>query len=252
MTQANAASSKGATSSGDQGKSSSARPSRASKARNGASASSGGKATGAKTKSSGGKATGAKTKSSGSRGSAKSAQGGAKASRTRAKSQNGSRSASGSSGSSRGGGTRSSSPPSTRGRTSRPKRSSKAAPSGAAVGLRDRVSQASSDAGSEVTSAIKESGAKVKEGGKQAITSVGTPVATATIAAVAGVAGGVILGRNVLKRPRKVLGVPIPGTRAGLSDVVKQVSDAGKQFGKLASEVRTAREKAEQIGEILT
>jgi len=240
MTQANATSSKGATSSGDQGKSSSARPSRASKARNGASASSGGKA------------TGAKTKSSGSRGSAKSAQGGAKASRTRAKSQNGSRSASGSSGSSRGGGTRSSSPPSTRGRTSRPKRSSKAAPSGAAVGLRDRVSQASSDAGSEVTSAIKESGAKVKEGGKQAITSVGTPVATATIAAVAGVAGGVILGRNVLKRPRKVLGVPIPGTRAGLSDVVKQVSDAGKQFGKLASEVRTAREKAEQIGEILT
>jgi len=240
MTQANAASSKGATSSGDQGKSSSARPSRASKARNGASASSGGKA------------TGAKTKSSGSRGSAKSAQGGAKASRTHAKSQNVSRSASGSSGSSRGGGTRSSSPPSTRGRTSRPKRSSKAAPSGAAVGLRDRVSQASSDAGSEVTSAIKESGAKVKEGGKQAITSVGTPVATATIAAVAGVAGGVILGRNVLKRPRKVLGVPIPGTRAGLSDVVKQVSDAGKQFGKLASEVRTAREKAEQIGEILT
>ncbi len=70
--------------------------------------------------------------------------------------------------------------------------------------------------------------------------------------AVAGVAGGVILGRSALKRPRKVLGVPIPGTRAGLSDVAKQVSDAGKQFGKLASEVRTVREKAEKIGEILS
>jgi len=77
-------------------------------------------------------------------------------------------------------------------------------------------------------------------------------VATATIGTVAGMAGGVILGRNALNRRRKVLGVTIPGTRAGLSDVAKQVGEAGRQFGKLATEVRTAREKAEAIGKVLS
>ncbi|MGI9091119.1 MAG: hypothetical protein ACR2GG_08455, partial [Gemmatimonadaceae bacterium] len=101
-------------------------------------------------------------------------------------------------------------------------------------------------------SASKDSGSKVKGVAKQAVKSVAMPVATATIGAMAGVAGGVILGRHALKRPRKVLGVPIPGTRVGLTGVAKQVGDAGKQMGKLAGEVRTAREKAEEIGKVLS
>ena len=75
------------------------------------------------------------------------------------------------------------------------------------------------------------------------------PVATATVAAAAGIAGGVLLGRN--KRPRKVLGITLPGQNVGLAGVAKQISEAGQQFGKLATEVRTAREKAEQIGKVL-
>lgn len=76
-------------------------------------------------------------------------------------------------------------------------------------------------------------------------------MATATLGAAAGIAGGVVLGRNALKRPRKVLGIPLPGQSVGLAGMAKQVNDAGKQFGKLASEVRTAREKAEEIGKAL-
>jgi hypothetical protein len=74
------------------------------------------------------------------------------------------------------------------------------------------------------------------------------PVATATI----GVAGGVLLGRTALQRNRKVLGVPIPSVKVDLADVGKQIGEAGRQFGKLASEVRTVREKAEQIGRAVT
>jgi hypothetical protein len=99
---------------------------------------------------------------------------------------------------------------------------------------------------------VKDTGSTIKDTGAQAIKSIGIPVASATLGAVAGVAGTALLGRKALKRPRKVLGVPIPGTSQGLAGVAKQVSDAGKQFGKLATEVRTAREKAEEIGKALS
>jgi len=110
-------------------------------------------------------------------------------------------------------------------------------------------------------SAVQDSGSRVVDAGKRAVKSVdipaavksvGIPVATATMGTVAGVAGGIVLGRNALRRRRKVLGVPIPGTHVGLSGVAKQVTEAGKQFGKLAGEVRTAREKAEEIGKVLS
>ena len=65
-------------------------------------------------------------------------------------------------------------------------------------------------------------------------------------------AGGVILGRTAMKRPRKVLGIKLPGQTAGLSGVAKQIGEAGRQFGKLAGEVRAAREKAEEIGKVLS
>jgi hypothetical protein len=63
-----------------------------------------------------------------------------------------------------------------------------------------------------------------------------------------GVAGGVLLGRTALQKNRKFLGMPVPGVKIDLADVSKQIGEAGRQFGKLAREVQTAREKAEKIG----
>jgi hypothetical protein len=56
-----------------------------------------------------------------------------------------------------------------------------------------------------------------------------------------------MLGRG-LKRRRKVLGIPLPKPN-GLS---KQVGEAARQFGKLASEVRATREKAEEVGKAIS
>jgi hypothetical protein len=74
--------------------------------------------------------------------------------------------------------------------------------------------------------------------------------------AAAGVAGGMLLGS---KRPRKILGITVPGSKNGLAGVAKEVNGAGKQFGKLANEVgnvgreiREARERAKEIGKALT
>jgi len=77
-------------------------------------------------------------------------------------------------------------------------------------------------------------------------------VATGTLGVAAGIAGGVLLGRSISRRPHKVLGVPVPRKRADLSDVAKAVSDAGKQLGKVAGEVRAARQKAQEIGKVLS
>jgi hypothetical protein len=75
---------------------------------------------------------------------------------------------------------------------------------------------------------------------------VGTVMLPITTAA-AGVAGGIVLARTKLRRQRKILGIPLPDTKIDLSDLSKQVSEAGRQFGNLAGEVKAAREKAEQI-----
>jgi hypothetical protein len=66
-----------------------------------------------------------------------------------------------------------------------------------------------------------------------------------------GIVGGVVLERHN-RRPRKVLGVPIPGTGTGLNGMTKEVRKAGKQFGKLANEVQSTRKKAEDIGQALS
>lgn len=81
---------------------------------------------------------------------------------------------------------------------------------------------------------------------------IGVPVATGTLGAAAGVAGGVLLGRTIAKRPKKVLGMKIPHRQTDFSDVARSINAAGKQFGRLASEVHTARQKAEEIGKVLT
>jgi hypothetical protein len=54
------------------------------------------------------------------------------------------------------------------------------------------------------------------------------------------------------RKPRKVLGIPIPGTRDGLGGLTKEVRKAGKQFGNLANEVQTTRKKAEDVGKAIS
>jgi hypothetical protein len=68
-----------------------------------------------------------------------------------------------------------------------------------------------------------------------------------------------VLGTRLGRKPKKVLGVPIPGTGNGFHGLAKQVGKAGKQFkkagkqvGQLTDEVRTAREKAEEVGKAIS
>jgi hypothetical protein len=83
-----------------------------------------------------------------------------------------------------------------------------------------------------------------------AVKNVVVPMASAGLGTAAGMVGGVVLERRH-RRARKVLGIPIPGTGNGLDGVVKEIRKAGEQFGHLASEVKTARNKAEDVGKAL-
>jgi hypothetical protein len=69
----------------------------------------------------------------------------------------------------------------------------------------------------------------------------------------------VVLGSKYARKPKRVLGVKVPGTGGGLDGLTKQVGKAAKQFkkangqlGELTSEVRSAKEKAEQVGKIIS
>jgi hypothetical protein len=89
-----------------------------------------------------------------------------------------------------------------------------------------------------------------------AISRVGVPLVTAA----AGIAGGVLLGRGAPQPERKVLGIRIPnpkvvrvpGPKLDLGGLAQQVGEAGRQFGKLAQEVRAVREKAEQVSRVIS
>jgi hypothetical protein len=72
------------------------------------------------------------------------------------------------------------------------------------------------------------------------------PAATAAL----GAAAGVLVERRH-RRPHKVLGIPIPGTGNG-GNLAKEIRRAGEQFGHLASEVRTTRKKAEDVGKAIS
>jgi hypothetical protein len=74
--------------------------------------------------------------------------------------------------------------------------------------------------------------------------------ATAGLAAAAGVVGGAVLGTRLASKPKKVLGVPVPGT--GRNGLAKQVGKAAKQLGELTEEVRAARKKAEDVGKAIS
>jgi hypothetical protein len=71
--------------------------------------------------------------------------------------------------------------------------------------------------------------------------------------------GGVVLGTRLGSKPKKVLGMKIPGTGSGLIGVAKQVKKSGKQakkvgkqIGELTEEVRAARKKAEDVGKAIS
>ena len=85
--------------------------------------------------------------------------------------------------------------------------------------------------------------ARAAAGGGGAVKGVVLAVAGAAV----GVAGHALLER-VQRKPKKVLGVPIPGTGNGLKGLTKEVKKAGEQFGHLASEVQSTRKTAEDIG----
>jgi hypothetical protein len=76
---------------------------------------------------------------------------------------------------------------------------------------------------------------------------------------VAGIVGGVVLGSKFARKPKRVLGVKVPGTGGGIDGLTKQIGKAGKEFtraskqlGELTDEVRTAKKKAEQVGKAIS
>jgi hypothetical protein len=46
--------------------------------------------------------------------------------------------------------------------------------------------------------------------------------------------------------------VKLPGTRGGFDGLAKNVGSAANQLGRLAGEVREARERAEKVGKALS
>lgn len=54
-----------------------------------------------------------------------------------------------------------------------------------------------------------------------------------------------------LQKKRTRIGVPVPNQKIEFRGLVEQVGEAGRQIGRLAREVQTVREKAEQIARIL-
>jgi hypothetical protein len=118
------------------------------------------------------------------------------------------------------------------------------------------MAQASTRSSSEQKrSQSSSNGSSAGDSGRKAATSVVVGVATGA----AGLVGGALLGTRLANKPKRVLGVRVPGSGRGLDDVAKQVGKAGKQFkktgqhvGQLTSEVQAARRKAEELGRIFT
>jgi hypothetical protein len=108
---------------------------------------------------------------------------------------------------------------------------------------------------SSTRSTSKQKGSASNSNGGAAGRSVLVGVATGA----AGLVGGAVLGLRLANRPKRVLGVRVPGSARGLDDVAKQVRKSGKQVkraghqvGRLANEVQAARRKAGEIGRIIT
>ena len=117
----------------------------------------------------------------------------------------------------------------------------------------DATQTVSRDATQTVSEGGTGVGHSVGEAGKTAAKFVALPMASAAAGAVAGMVGGMVLERRGFNRKRrKVLGVRLPGRTSGLDGLARQVGKAGDQFGKLALEVRTTREKVGEAGKALS
>lgn len=141
----------------------------------------------------------------------------------------------------------------TRGRQANRNRSASAASGGSAAtkgASKSRPKPASSSRAAGASRRTRQTAANANgQGVPDAVTRVAVPVVTAAL----GVAGGALLGRQALQRRRKVLGVPVPNApKVDLAGVAQQVGEAGRQFARLAGEVRAVRDKAEQIGRALS
>ena len=137
-----------------------------------------------------------------------------------------------------------------RGRNSRAATASARRPAKSRAGSPSRASSRSRPTKTAKPSAatrVKDVGGSAMSGVGKAAKNAAVPVATAAL----GAAAGFILERRQ-RGPRKVLGIPIPGTSSGMNGVAKEIHKAGKQFGKLASEVQTTRKKAEGVGKALS
>ena len=103
--------------------------------------------------------------------------------------------------------------------------------------------------GSSRAAATQDRAASNGGGSSSALNKTAFSIATA----MAGAAVGMALGQRQAKRPKKVLGISIPGTGGGGTDgLAKNVGEASKQLARLADEVRTTRKKAEEIGKALS
>jgi hypothetical protein len=133
--------------------------------------------------------------------------------------------------------------------SARAKNSSSRARNSSSSRAKNSSSKAAGSAAKKTQSASQraQGASQQNHGGREVLTNAGV----GALGAALGVAGGVLLGRTAAQRDRKVLGVPVP-EKIDFGGIGQQIGDAGKQLGKLASEVRTVREKAEQIARILT
>jgi hypothetical protein len=95
----------------------------------------------------------------------------------------------------------------------------------------------------------------VSRNGNGSVHETVTHVAIPAVTGALGVAGGVLLGRTALQKQTKIFGIKVPRVptaRVDMSDMSKQIGEAGKQLGNLAREVKTAREKAEKISRAIS
>jgi hypothetical protein len=140
------------------------------------------------------------------------------------------------------------------GRTSRAASRGRSSSNGSRSRTQSRPSSRSSGSSSRSGSGASQKSARSRsssngnrsQSGNGTLVNLGISALSATI----GVAGGVLLGRTALQRNHKLLGVSVP-SKVDLTGIGQQIGEAGRQFGKLASEVRAVREKAEQVGKLL-
>lgn len=121
--------------------------------------------------------------------------------------------------------------------------------SGAAAKKRTGTARKQSSAATKTNSAASKTTSAARQSSNGSSGAV--PVIAAAAGTALGVVGGVIFGRKA-KGPKKVLGVKLPGTGDGFDGLAKTVGEAATQFGRLAAEVRKARERAEKVGKALS